>query len=69
MAKVKITMGYPTAAAQQGFEIEAGDTMEVDEVLANTWIIAGWAQLVKPKIGRPPKIETATVKIQPKAEK
>jgi hypothetical protein len=57
MGKVKITMGYPSAAAQQGYEIEAGDVIEVDEVLANTWITAGWAELVKPKLGRPPKAE------------
>jgi hypothetical protein len=49
MAKVKITMGYPLAAAQQGYEIEAGDVIEVDEALADTWITAGWAELVKPK--------------------
>jgi hypothetical protein len=57
MAKVKITMGYPAAAAQQGFEIEAGDVIEVDEVLAETWVKAGWAEIVKPKLGRPPKAE------------
>jgi hypothetical protein len=63
MAKVKITMGYPSAALQQGFEIEAGDVIEVDEVLAQTWITAGWASLVEPKTK---KTETATVKLKDK---
>jgi hypothetical protein len=49
MAKVKIRMGYPSAAAQQGFDIAAGDVIQVDEVLADTWITAGWAELVKAK--------------------
>jgi hypothetical protein len=61
MAKVKITMGYPSAALQQGFEIEAGDVIEVDEVLAQTWITAGWAELVAPKHK---KTETAVVKLK-----
>jgi hypothetical protein len=55
MAKVKIRMGYPSAALQQGIEIEAGDVISVDEEIANTWIAAGWAELVnvpKPKAAK-----------------
>jgi hypothetical protein len=64
MAKVKITMGYPQAALQQGLVIDAGDVIEVEEVLAHTWITAGWAELVVPK--QTTKTETATVKLKDK---